>query len=87
MVHLSQKIVFGQRKILSRVVIDLGSKVRPWVFGTVVGIFLIFTALVALLFFIVLEPIRRCSWMWSWWVRRRERRVDELVDLKAGKED
>jgi murein DD-endopeptidase MepM/ murein hydrolase activator NlpD len=49
MVHPSQQRAFGQRKMPSRVIIARGSKirtfaVRPWVFGTVVGIFLMFTA-------------------------------------------
>ncbi len=49
MVHPSQQRSFGQRKMPSRVIIARGSKVRtfavrPWVFGTVVGIFLMFTA-------------------------------------------
>ena len=85
--RLFQQLASAQRKILSRVIIGLGSKVRPWVFGTVVGIFLMFTGLVALLLHIVLGPIFLCSWIWSWWVRRRERRVDGLMDLKARTED
>ena len=49
MVHPSQQRTFGQRKMPSRVIIARGSKVRtfavrPWVFGTVVSIFLMFTA-------------------------------------------
>ena len=49
MVHSSQQRAFGQRKMPSRVIIARGSKVRtfavrPWVFGAVVGIFLMFTA-------------------------------------------
>ena len=85
--RLFQQLASAQRKILSRVIIALGSKGRPLVFGTIVGIFLMFTALVALLLYIVLGPIFLCSWIWSWWVRRRERRVDGLMDLKARTED
>jgi len=49
MVHPSQQRAFGQRKMPARVIIARGAKVRtfavrPWVFGTVVGIFLMFTA-------------------------------------------
>ena len=48
MVHSSQQRAFGQRKMPSRVIFASGAKVRtfavrPWLFGTVVGIFMMFT--------------------------------------------
>lgn len=48
MVHPSQQHSFGQRKMPSRIIIAGGTKVRtfavrPWVFGTVVAIFMMFT--------------------------------------------
>ncbi len=48
MVHSSQQLSFGQRKMPSRIIIARGTKIRtfairPWVFGTIVAVFMMFT--------------------------------------------